>query len=147
MRRWIPLALFATCLGLMALCRWTALAGRLLHRPETYFGLIPVVLGLSIGIVGLWQLRRAGTTVKAFDRPGRLVTNGIYRYTRNPIYLGLALMLIGACVLFSARCAMVPVAVFVLLADRWFIRVEERMLSAEFGSEFEQYRVRTRRWL
>jgi len=147
MRRWIPLALFASCLSLMALCRWTALAGKLLRRPEIYLGVVPVILGLSIGIVGLWQLKKAGTTVKAFAKPGRLVTEGIYRYTRNPIYLGLALMLIGACILFSARCAMVPVAIFILVADRWFIRVEERMLSKEFGLEFEQYRARTRRWV
>jgi protein-S-isoprenylcysteine O-methyltransferase Ste14 len=131
----------------MALCRWTGLAERLLRRPHTYLGIGPIILGLSIGIVGLWQLNRAGTTVKAFARPGRLVTDGIYRYTRNPIYLGLALMLIGACALFSARCALLPVAIFILVADLWFIRAEERTLSKEFGVEFDQYRAGTRRWI
>lgn len=147
MRRWIPLTLFAICVSLMALCRWTGLASRQLRRPATYLGIIPIILGLTIGFVGCWQLGKAGTTVKAFGRPGSLVTNGIYRYTRNPIYLGLALMLIGACALFSARCALVPVAIFILVADRWFIRGEERLLSEKFSSEFEQYRARTRRWV
>lgn len=147
MRRLIPLTLFTICLTLMALCRWTAMTARLMHRPETYLGLIPIILGLSIGFGAWWQLNRAGTTVKAFGKPGKLVTNGIYRYTRNPIYLGLALMLIGSCALFSARCALVPVAIFILVADRWFIRSEERILSEKFNSEFEEYCARTRRWV
>jgi len=56
-------------------------------------------------------------------------------------------MLIGACLLFGARCIMVPVGIFILVADHWIIRVEERMLANKFGLEFEQYRVRTHRWI
>jgi len=131
----------------MALCRWTGLLRKLLHRPATYLGLIPIILGGGIAIAGLWHLGKHGTTVKAFDMPGKLITNRIYRYTRNPMYLGLAVMLIGASMLFSARCVLMPVALFILIADRWLIRGEERMLSDRFGLAFKQYRARTRRWI
>lgn len=147
MRRWIPLTLFASCLGLMTLWHDAKVTTRLFSQPVTYVGLVPIVFGAGIAVLGLWQLKKSRTTVKAFGKPRALVTNGIYRHTRNPVYLGLAAMLVGTCFLFSARCAFIPVALFILAVDCWIIRGEERVLHRNFGSAFEQYCSGTRRWL
>jgi protein-S-isoprenylcysteine O-methyltransferase Ste14 len=147
MKRWIPLALLAVFLGLEFLFRWTWPFGWTLRPPATYIGLLPILLGLFLGFLGLHHLKKGRTTVKAFHVPRRLVTTGIYRYTRNPIYLGLALLLVGTCILLGARCVLLPMAIFVIVADCWIVRGEERMLLRKFGREFEEYRARTRRWI
>ena len=147
MKKLIPLAMFATFLALMILWRWAGPFGKFLGPPATYLGVLPALMGSILSILGLRRLMKAGTTVKAFHQPQRLVTDGIYRYTRNPIYLGLALVLAGACILMGAGCLLVPVAIFVAIADRWIVRAEDRMLSQKFGQEFEAYRGRTRRWI
>ncbi len=147
MKKMIPLAMMLICLVLMILWHWAGPSWRFFRPPVTYFGMLPILIGLILLSLGLHRLIKAGTTVKAFHRPARLVTDGIYRHTRNPIYLGLALLLLGACIFFSARCLLVPVAIFVIVADRWIIPAEERMLLEKFGREYEDYRGKIRRWL
>lgn len=112
-----------------------------------FFGWFPVALGIAVAVSGLLQLHRQRTTVKAFGSPSRLVTDGVFRRTRNPIYLGLALALAGLCMLFGVRCLLIPVVLFVIIVDRWIIPSEERVLSRTFGPQFEQYRATTSRWV
>jgi len=147
MKRWIPLTVMAIFLGLMILLHWAAPLGKWLGLPTTYLGALPVLLGVIVSILGLRQLVRAGTTVKAFHLPDRLVMDGIFRHTRNPIYLGMALVLGGACILLGVRCLLIPAALFVAVADLWFVRVEERILARKFGEAWKDYRARIPRWI
>ena len=147
MRRWIPLTVLALLLGLMVLLHWAAPSGKLLRHPITYLGALPVLIGAIIGALGLHQLLKARTTVKAFHQPDRLVSDGIFRYTRNPIYLGAVLILSGACILMGVHCLLIPAAIFMIIAGRWFVRVEEGMLARKFGKAWEEYRARTPRWI
>jgi len=147
MRRLIPLALLALFVGLMILVHWAAPLGKFMGHPLTYLGALPVLAGAAVSVLGLRQLLRAGTTVRAFHQPDRLVSGGIFRHTRNPIYLGMALILGGLCILLGVRCLLIPVVLFVMIADRWFVRVEERMLARKFGEAWENYRAGTPRWI
>lgn len=81
------------------------------------------------------------------DSASDLVTQGIYRLTRNPMYLGFTLMLVGWAVLLASFFAFVGVAAFALWIDRWQIRPEERALQSLFGDDFAEYCSRTRRWI
>lgn len=146
MKRWIPLALLAVFFSLMLILRWMGLP-KLMGHPTSYLGAGPVLAGAVLTLAALRQLSVAQTTIKAFGEPTRLVTGGIYRYTRNPIYLGLALMLMGGCILLGGRCMVIPVFLFVGVADRWIIRAEEKLLSRAFGSTFADYRSKTPRWI
>jgi len=146
-KRLIPLTLFAICLGLVFLSRWAWHMDNFLRHPVTYFGAASVLLGAALAVLGLYQLRKARTTVAAFHEPEHLVTGGVYRFTRNPIYLGLALMLAGADILLGTHCLLVPMLVFLIAVDRWVVRREEKTIARKFGKEYEDYRSKTPRWV
>lgn len=105
--------------------------------------------GGGIALAGDLAFRRASTTINPF-RPQNttaLVTTGVFRWTRNPMYLGLTMVLLGwAAFLVSAWALLGPV-VFVLYITRFQVAPEERILSAKFGEEYAAYRSRVRRWL
>ena len=109
------------------------------------------LLGLGIVAIaaGLFEFRRARTTVNPMkpETSTALVTSGIYRLTRNPMYLGLALMLLAVVVFFSNPLGLACIVVFVVWMDVFQIAPEERALRARFGEVFDEYCARVRRWL
>lgn len=137
----------------LALLMWlTALCLEPLQIPLSFrlgAALTLVAVGQSISISGILLFRRAGTTVNPF-KPGTsssLVTNGIYRFTRNPMYIGLLLTLLGWAAFLSSPPALFGLAVFVLYMNRFQIEPEERVLSSLFGTDYAAYHARVRRWL
>jgi protein-S-isoprenylcysteine O-methyltransferase Ste14 len=108
-----------------------------------------VLAGLLIDASGLVAFLKAKTTINPL-KPGAtsaLVTRGIYRYTRNPMYLGLLCLLTGWGVHLAHPAALVCVPAFVLYISRFQIAPEERALAAKFGAEYDRYRSLVRRWL
>jgi protein-S-isoprenylcysteine O-methyltransferase Ste14 len=108
-----------------------------------------VAVGAFISLAGVASFLRAKTTVNP-TKPGSastLVTTGVYRFTRNPMYLGLLLVLLGWATFLSNGLAFIVVPLFVLYMNRFQIVPEERALSALFGAEFDAYAARVRRWL
>ena len=105
--------------------------------------------GLAIGIGAFLQFRRANTTINPMtpDQTSALVTRGFFGISRNPIYVGDALILAGAALLFANLLAFAAVALFIAFVDRFQIRPEERALHARFGEAYEAYRREVRRWL
>jgi hypothetical protein len=79
--------------------------------------------------------------------PERLVTSGIYRYTRNPMYLGTTAFLLGMAIMLGSITALLPVPLFMLVIEYRFIRPEELFLETLFGEDYRAYRERVRRWL
>ena len=109
----------------------------------------PLLIGLGIQSIRLSmkEIGRAGTTYDPFDISTRLVTGGIYRYSRNPGYLGLALIQFGvACLLDSPWIAMAGIAAM-SVTGHWVIRLEECKLTDAFGAPYRAYQSRVRRWL
>jgi protein-S-isoprenylcysteine O-methyltransferase Ste14 len=111
-----------------------------------------VVLGLAGGataLAGNLEFRRLRTTVNPFkpENATALVTSGIYRFTRNPMYVGLALLVLGWAAFLCSAWALLGPVVFVLYVSRFQIAPEERVLSAKFGAAYTEYTARVRRWL
>jgi protein-S-isoprenylcysteine O-methyltransferase Ste14 len=116
---------------------------------RTAVAAVLVALGAAVAIAGVVGFRAQRTTVNP-TRPAAatsLVQGGVYRWTRNPMYLGLALGLAGAAVGLSNLGAMVLLPAFVTWIDRLQIVPEERALLANFGAAFTDYAARVRRWL
>jgi protein-S-isoprenylcysteine O-methyltransferase Ste14 len=109
--------------------------------------MVPLLAGLLFVLLGVRQFRQAKTDIRPFRQPDMLVTHGPFRYSRNPMYLGLSVMLVGAWMLLGALSPLLGVPIFVVVADRWYIPFEERMLQQKFGAEFDAYCSRTRRWI
>jgi protein-S-isoprenylcysteine O-methyltransferase Ste14 len=93
------------------------------------------------------RFTRAGTGVIPFRNVSALVTDGIYRYTRNPMYLGMTSVLLGCAVTVGATVALIVPVLFAVIVDRRFIRYEEEMLRDIFPDDYPAYCERVRRWL
>ncbi|GAB3033125.1 methyltransferase family protein [Bowmanella dokdonensis] len=104
------------------------------------FGLLLLVLA-----AGLFRLR--GTTVDPTRAPDKLVTDGVYRLSRNPMYLGMLLVLLGMALLLNSVLSLVFPLLFFVLINRLVIPREEQRVEEVFGEQFALYKQRTRRWL
>ncbi len=120
--------------------RFTSLAGQLAG------GLI-IVVGLLLLVSANGLFTRAGTDVIPFRNVTTLVTDGVFRYTRNPMYLGMALVLLGCAVTVGAATSLVIPPLFMVIVQYRFILAEEAMLHGLFPEEFPAYCARVRRWL
>ncbi len=105
-----------------------------------------VVLGLGLMALAILQMARHRTTVIPRRNPSALVSTGVFALSRNPIYLGDALILSGAVLWWDALLAMPLVASFVWLIQTRYIQDEEARLTLAFGAEFDLWASRTRRW-
>lgn len=108
-----------------------------------------VLAGAACTLAGGGAFRHARTTVSPLkpERASSLVTTGLYRFTRNPMYLGMVVALCGVAVYFATPWALLGPAAFILYITRWQIVPEERALLALFGSDYTDYCARVRRWL
>jgi protein-S-isoprenylcysteine O-methyltransferase Ste14 len=137
----------------LALLMWLTPAGAgfmQIPYPARLVGAVVLVcLGLGISIAGIVALRRAKTTVNPVKAglASSLVIQGAYRYTRNPMYVGLLLTLLAWAVFLANALAILWVVVYVLYITRFQIIPEERVLTSLFGAQFEAYKGRVRRWL
>lgn len=107
------------------------------------------VIGLSVVLLGAVAFRRARTTLNPIkpETASALVTTGIYRFTRNPMYLGFALVLLAWAILLGNALAFILLPTFVLYMNRFQIMPEERILSGLFGAKFVAYKRNVRRWV
>jgi protein-S-isoprenylcysteine O-methyltransferase Ste14 len=120
--------------------RFTSLAGQVI-------GGVLILIGLVLLVFANGRFTRAGTGVIPFRNVSALVTDGIYRYTRNPMYLGMVAVLLGCAVTVGATVALVVPVLFAVIVDRRFIRYEEEMLRNLFPNDYPAYCERVRRWL
>jgi len=115
---------------------------------STAAAVILVITGLALNLLPKLLFRQGNTTVNPLQpgRTTRLITSGIYRYTRNPMYLGHAAILSGWALHLSNTISLVVVPAFVIFITRFQIIPEERALGAVFP-DYKAFRLRTRRWL
>lgn len=111
--------------------------------------IVMALTGITISVLGVVEFRRAHTTVNPMhpEQTSQLVTRGIYQYTRNPMYLGMAIVLLSVALYLADVSAFLGVALFVRYIGRYQIGPEEAMLSEKFGDGFAAYQDQVRRWL
>jgi len=141
-----PIWLFIAILSSYALNRWFPIAA-LVHEPWNYAGIALILFGGSLSIPSALSFRRAGTPVVPFTPSTALVTTGWFRVTRNPMYLGMVIVLIGVALLARSLSAWLPLPAFIAIIHFRFIRGEERFLEDIFGQQYRDYRARVRRWV
>lgn len=115
--------------------------------PLRVAGVVLILFGILMSATAARAFSRAGTPVIPFEISKVLVTTGWYRITRNPMYLGMVLSLLGTGMSLGSVGALLPLPVFVLLIEALFIRGEERFLEEIFGQQYRDFRARVRRWL
>lgn len=117
--------------------------------PKLAAVVILVVAGVTFDVLGLLGFHRSRTTVNPFkpERASSLVVGGVYGISRNPMYLGMALLLLAWAVYLSALLPFAGIVAFILYITRFQIRPEELALEAIFGEGYSAYAARVRRWL
>jgi protein-S-isoprenylcysteine O-methyltransferase Ste14 len=116
-------------------------------EPYRYAGAVLIVLAGALGAWGVILFRRARTGVVPFSEATVLVTAGPYRFTRNPMYLGMAGVLAGTAIWLGSVTPWLVLPAFVAIIGERFIAPEEAMLERVFGERYVRYRAAVRRWL
>jgi len=145
-RKIIPAGYLLATLVLMLLMQLNLPLFQYIHEPVAYAGVVGVFLGIIMSAISAGMFKKAGTGIMPFDEATALVTNGFYRYTRNPMYVGMFLMLAGVAFLMGSIGAALPVLVFILIIRNKFVVGEERFLEASFGQQYIDYKSTVRRW-
>ncbi len=106
-----------------------------------------ILLGLGLNGYCAWQFKRAQTRIEPWRATSSIITQGPYRYSRNPIYLGFAIAAAGIALVFNNCWMLSSVLAFVWIANKFVIEKEENYLERKFGESYLNYRQETRRWL
>ena len=131
-----------------ALHRWLPL-GHLIAAPWNQLGVLPAATGVAISVAAFMRFRQARTTVNPREpkKASCLVADGVFRVSRNPMYLGLLLLLIGWAVWLGTASPWLVPPLFVIVISAAQIVPEEQALEELFGEEYRAYRQRVARWI
>lgn len=141
-----PVYLLAAIIAMVALS-YQFPGRQLIFGPGRWAGLVPIFAGLGLVVWVARLFSRHQTTIKPGAVSTSLLTNGPFRISRNPIYLGMTSVLVGTAIALGSLTPWLVVPVFVALIAWNVIPVEEAMLAEAFGPQYSQYRASVRRWI
>ncbi|MCH7487760.1 MAG: isoprenylcysteine carboxylmethyltransferase family protein [Proteobacteria bacterium] len=146
-RRVLPPVFFLAALVAMGALHELAPGTRLIWPPYTYLGWIAFAAGVIAAVAVKRRFDRAGISIKPNQVPEHLVTDGLFAYSRNPVYASMILGLAGIFVVLGTLTPALVVPVFAYLISVRFIALEERLLEDRFGDAYRDYAGRVRRWI
>jgi len=105
--------------------------------------------GVLVSLSGIWEFRKAKTTIDPTtpEKASHLVSGGVYRVTRNPMYLGMLFIILAAIFKFGNYYGFIALPFFILYITQFQIKPEERIIEGIFGDEYVHYKSKVRRWL
>lgn len=116
---------------------------------QTFLSIETLISGIVVSIAGVYVFKEEKTTVNPMkpESSSKLVTNGIYKFTRNPMYLGMAIVLFSYLIFLGNILNIVNIVLFVIYMNKYQISPEERYLEKLFGDEFSSYKSKVRPWI
>lgn len=147
MQKIYPPILFTICILMMVGLWWFFPIIQFITFPNSLVGIFPFFAGLFISKAGFDLFKRKGTNLNAFLEPNILITDGLFKISRNPMYLGFVISLLGFFIILGTLSPFIVVIGFFVIVDRWYIRLEEIAMLKVFGDDYRKYKVNTRRWL
>ena len=141
-----PVYLFMTLIVMLTLHAFAPIQ-RILPVSFHHFGTLLIVLGAVIMVASAGLFRKVGTPVVPFEPSTVLVTTGFFKFTRNPMYLGMTMILIGAAIRLGTLSPFIPIPFFVWWIHTQFIMREEVFLEGIFGRKYLDYKAKVRRWI
>ena len=146
-RRLIPQVYLLLSLIAMALLQIFFPVYQYVEAPDVYAGIIPVLFGITVSALSAGLFKKLDTGIEPFSEATTLVTSGFYRFSRNPMYVGMLLMVSGFAFLMGSLGALLPLPVFALIIHKHFVLAEECVLEANFGQQYLDYKAQVRRWI
>ena len=120
---------------------------QLVFSPINYLGVLAITTGIGMILFCAYLFRQKNTTIQPFQESSYLVSEGIFNYSRNPIYLGMIITLIGVWIFLGSLTPVLVIPLFIWLIQEIFIKQEEKMLEEKFGEEYQAYKISVRRWI
>lgn len=142
-----PPVYFYVSLLVSVLLHFTLPVIMVVKYPFNYVGFLFFAIG---GILNIWPdqiFKKNKTTVKPNEKPSIFIQTGPFKISRNPMYLGMALILLGAGFILGSITSFVGVLLFIAAMEIFFIPKEEKNLQEQFGEKFETYKKKVRRWI
>jgi protein-S-isoprenylcysteine O-methyltransferase Ste14 len=144
----LPTRLFFACLLLIAALHYSFPGTVILHAPwRGRIGFTLLLAGILLNVLAVLSFRENSTVFHPDGLPRTLITNSVYRISRNPMYLGMTLGLLGVTALFGTAAPLPVVVLFVWLITVWFIRHEEPTMEDQFREAYRRYKRKVRRWI
>jgi len=143
----LPPFLFLICCVAMITCSLLFPQWTYLPKPWNYLGVPLLLLGLGMVRNIQGKFKKEATEINTFKSPKKLVSTGLFRYSRNPIYLGFTLALGGLAIVLGNYAALDGLIAFFIAAHLWYIPYEEEAMEKEFGEAYLDYKSKVRRWL
>ena len=146
MNKLIPPLLFLICFVSMIGLTMALPQLSFIPTPWNYLGFFLMILGLSF-VRKIQQLfKTENTEIHTFKTPKKLITIDLFRFSRNPIYLGFFLALLGWAIVLGNAAAFDGAFLFFVIAHFWYIPFEENKMETEFGQDYLDYKRKVRRW-
>jgi len=144
--RFSPPLLYKLCIGIMLLSLILPIQ-RSITFPHNLGGIILLVIGVHIALVAKRLFKKTNTPMSPEAEPIRLHTQGVFKYSRNPMYLGIVIGLIGIAIGTGYLVNLIFPFIYLMIMNYVFIKHEEENLEKEFGNKYKEYRKKTRRWI
>jgi protein-S-isoprenylcysteine O-methyltransferase Ste14 len=141
-----PTYLFVS-MATMVLLHFLIPVFKIARYPWNFLGIIPLVTGVFLNLRADAAFKKEQTTVKPFESSTALVTTGVFRISRHPMYLGMVLILLGIAILMGSLTPLFVITIFGTLIELVFVRTEERMLEEQFGPTWVAYKKKVRKWI
>jgi len=126
---------------------WLILPADVWAAPRAALSSALILFGVGLNVYCAWRFKKAQTRIEPWRATSSIITDGPYRYSRNPIYLGFAFTAVGIALAFNTYWILLSALAFVLIANKFVIEKEEKYLERKFGESYVNYRQETRRWL
>ena len=143
----MPTTYFLTLMALSIFSHFYIPLGKLFYYPVTYIGYLPLVSGITLNLWTDRLFKVNDTTVKPHLDPNVLIKSGPFKVSRHPMYLGMALVLLGVAVIHGTIISFIYPIIFTVLMEILFIPVEESNLMRLFGQEYLDYMKKVRKWV
>jgi protein-S-isoprenylcysteine O-methyltransferase Ste14 len=145
-KKMLPPTLFVICI-LMAIFLNFSNPIYFVKYPYNLIGIIFFISGLYLSMKGSNQFQKANTNINTFDEPDKLIIDGLFKYSRNPMYLGFIIALLGVTIILSSVESLIILFSFIIISDQWYVKFEEKVMIKKFEEEYKNYMKTTRRWI
>jgi protein-S-isoprenylcysteine O-methyltransferase Ste14 len=145
-KKMLPPTLFVICI-LIAIFLNFLNPIYIVKYPYNLMGIVFFISGLYLSMKGSNQFQKANTNINTFDEPDKLITDGLFKYSRNPMYLGFIIALFGVTIVLGSVQSLIILFFFIIMSDQWYVKFEEKVMIKRFEEEYKNYMKTTRRWI
>lgn len=147
MKKKLPPFYFQIALVLCVLLHLTIPAKQVIYSPLRFIGIIFIAVGVWLNLWTDSLFKKKKTTVKPFKKPSVFITEGPFRFSRHPMYLGMLSILAGTAILLGSLTPFIPAVIFCIIMQIVFIPAEEKDMEKVFRDKYREYKARVRIWL